>query len=357
MSKLSEIDKNFAVETKIQREGIKFYSCAEQPFKLYGLLKPCAEHDFYSRMKRETAERISEGVDILSTNTAGGRVRFKTNSAYIAIHAVMHNVQMGEHFPLTGTAGFDMYEKRDGRETYIKTFVPPLNVRETGGYEGIAELSDRREREITINFPLYSGVKALYVGIEDTAVLEPAEEYALPLPIVYYGSSITQGGCASRPGNSYQAMLSRRFDCDYLNLGFSGSARAEKLMAEYIAELDMSVFVYDYDHNASDIAYLIETHERMFKIIREKNPNLPIIIVSRPDVSGAEDTDKRFSVIEKTYINAKHGGDEQAYLIDGRSIMRGIADDSGTVDGVHPNDLGFYCMARSIGDVLERILN
>lgn len=356
MSELSKIDKNFEVKTKINKDNIKFYSCTDEPFKIYGLLKPDAKYDFFKRMSIDVAEKVNVGVHTLATNTAGGRIRFKTNSAYVAVNAVMHNIQIGEHFPLTGTAGFDLYEIKNGKEFFVKTYIPPLDIKDRGGYEGIIEFSDKKERELTINFPLYSGVKALYIGVEEAAYLKSASEYKTVLPIVYYGSSITQGGCASRPGNAYQAMISRRLGCDYVNLGFSGSAKAEKEMAEYIAELDMSGFVYDYDYNADDVEYLKKTHRQMFEIIRKKNPDLPIVIVSKPDFLGSEDTDRRFEIIENTYIEAKYNGDKNVYLIDGRNIMSKIADDSGTVDSVHPNDLGFYCMARMIGDTLEKIL-
>lgn len=126
-------------------------------------------------------------------------------------------------------------------------------------------------------------------------------------------------------------------------------------MAEYLAEMDMSCFVYDYDHNAETVELLEQTHAPMYKIIREKNPFLPIIMLSRPDIRKSDDTDKRFAVIEKTYQDARQSGDNQIYLIDGRTIMSDLGEDAGTVDGIHPNDLGFWCMTRKIGEVMQEI--
>jgi len=174
--------------------------------------------------------------------------------------------------------------------------------------------------------------------------------------VVAESSSITQGACASRPGNCYQNIITRRLDCDYINLGFSGSAKAEPEIAEYIAGLDMSLFVYDYDHNATKLEYLQDTHERMFKTIRERQPDLPIVMVSKPAPKPTEAVIKRRDVIMQTYLNARAAGDEKVWFVDGSTMLQLFGGDNGTVDGVHPNTLGMMCMAQTIGDVMARIL-
>ena len=138
-------------------------------------------------------------------------------------------------------------------------------------------------------------------------------------------------------------------------MGFAGNAKGEEEIANYIKNLDMSVFVYDYDHNAPSLEHLEQTHENMFKIIRNANPTLPIVIMPRPAKYLWSSEKARFEVIKRTYDNAKALGDENVYLIDGQALME-IADTDGTVDGCHPNDLGFYSMAKALGDVLEKIL-
>ena len=255
MFDISKIDKNFQVDTKLDKEDIKFYSIEEAPFKIYGVFK---ENEKYRRMPEDVAKSVSDGVYRLHSNTAGARVRFATDSPYIAINAVMGALGKMSHFPRTGSGGVDMYA--DG--VYVKTFVPAFDI--TNGYESIFEFEKKEMREITINFPLYSEVKDLYIGLHNGADIKAAKPYKTDKPIVYYGSSITQGGCASRPGMSYEAIVSREFDCDYINLGFSGNAKAEDEIADYIKNLDMSVFVYDYDHNAPTTEHLKKTHERMF---------------------------------------------------------------------------------------------
>lgn len=352
MYDISKIDKNLKVETTIQEGGIRFLDVRGAPFKLYGLYGAETEPVF-KRMPDAVAEATSEGVAHLAQHTAGGRVRFKTNSKYVAVNAQMQRVAHFAHMPLTGSAGFDLYLNRGGKSEYFKTFVPPADLAD--GYEAIIYFENSDEKDITINFPLYSGVKDLYIGLEETAFISEGGGYTYKTPVVYYGSSITQGGCASRPGNSYQAIISRMLDCEYLNLGFSGSAQGEDAVIDYIAQLDMSVFVFDYDHNAPDPEYLQATHERAYKRIRAKNPQLPIIIVSRPDFYQNDACIKRRNTVYSTYINAVNAGDAVRY-IDGGSLFGGPFRDSCTVDSVHPNDLGFMLMAQKIGEAVGQML-
>jgi len=345
MSDISKIDSNFAVVTKIEKEDIKFYNIDDEPFKIYGVFR---ENGKYRRMPENIAKKVSEGVYCLHTNTAGGRVRFVTDSPYIAIHTTMDGFGKMPHFALSGSIGFDMYA--DNR--YVKTFLPPFGIED--GYEGIFEFNEKKEREITINFALYSNVNELYIGLQENSILKEAKPYKNAKPIVYYGSSITQGGCASRPGMSYEAIISRNFDYDYINLGFAGNARAEDEIIEYIKNLDMSIFVYDYDHNAPTVEHLEKTHEKMFKAIREKHPLLPVVMMSRPTHFLNDEEKIRRSIIETTYRNAVSAGDKNVYFIDGEMLTE-VCKDSGTVDNCHPTDYGFASMAKALSEVLVNI--
>lgn len=352
MSDIAKIDKNFLIEENFCKDGLVYYNALSNQFKIYGLMH---EKGRFIRMPQAVADTVNDGVKELAKNTAGGRLRFKTNSKTIAIKAEMDIIGRMSHFTLCGSAGFDVYNGG----AYCFTFRPPYDM--DGGFESKGEFDDTSMRDIQINFPLYSSICSLYIGLDEGAVIEPADEYRFKKPVVYYGSSITQGGCASRPGTSYEAIISRMLDCDYINLGFSGNGKAEKEIAEYIASLDMSVFVYDYDHNATTVEYLKETHEPMFKIIREKNPELPIVMVSRPDVGTTETakalTEKRKAVIQETYYNAIQNGDTNVYFIDGSRFYDAFgANEIASVDGCHPNDIGFMCMAKGISEVLEKIL-
>ena len=348
MKDITEIDKNFKLQTSINKQDIKFINALSAPISLHGVF---FSDGAFRRMPEDVAKSVSGGVYALHTNCAGGRVRFKTDSPYVAIVCKMGDVGRMPHFALTGSAGFDLYEREADGEVYVASFIP--NINSENGYEQVIELGERRTRELTINFPLYSGVKELYVGISESSKLETASNYAIENPVIFYGSSITQGGCASRPGNSYQAVLSRRFDFDYINLGFSGNAKAEDAIIEYISGLDMSLFVYDYDHNAPSEEHLALTHEKMFLRIRESHPDLPIIMMNRPKIRLTPTERSRHKIIETTYNNAMARGDKNVYFISGEKLMD-LAGNDGTVDNCHPNDLGFASMAKAIGDLIKQ---
>lgn len=345
MVDISVIDPNFKVETKIQEADIRFYDVLQPPFSVHGVFYQDGK---FRRIPESVAETVNEGVHNRHANAAGGRIRFKTDSPYVAIHAKMDGISRMSHFPLTGSAGFDLYVK----DRYQGTFVPPYNMAD--GYESILRFPTTEMREITVNMPLYSNVCRLYIGLQEGAQIAPPESYKYTTPIVYYGSSITQGGCASRPGNSYQNIITRRLDTDYVNLGFSGSAKGEPEITDYICKMDMSLFVYDYDHNAPTAEHLQNTHEKLYLSVRESHPDIPVVMLSRPRAYLTEDEVKRREIVRTTYRNAKARG-EKVYFISGEELMQ-YAGDSGLVDGVHPNDLGFASMGRVLGDLLEEIL-
>ena len=348
MKSITEIDKNLAVKTSIEREGLYFYDAEQAPFQIYGIFK---ENGMFRRIPEEIAKSVSEGIYNLHTFTAGGRVCFVTDSPYVAIKTEYIPIKMA-HFALSGSCGFDMYSQNDGVSRYEGTFVPPYNVE--NDYESILDFEKCHERVITINFPLYSSVRKLYIGLQEGSILKPAPRYRVEKPVVYYGSSITQGGCASRPGCSYQSILSRWFDCNYINLGFSGSAKGEDEIVDYIKRLDMSVFVMDYDYNAPSAEHLEKTHSRMFQRIRAAQPKLPILIMTRPKYYLTKIEEIHKEIIQNTYLSAKEQGDENVYFLDGRKLME-VVGDNGTVDNCHPTDSGFFSMACAIGQVLEGI--
>lgn len=343
---ISEIDKNFAVVTEIDKPDVCFRNALEEPFKIYGVYY---HEGKFRRLPEEIAQTVSPGVLRLHSHTAGGRVRFRTNSSYIAIIAKMPIIGKMAHFALSGSAGFDIY---DGTR-YLRTFVPPFGIQ--GGYQSVVDLGGAQMRDITIHFPLYSEIEELYIGISESAVLEAPKPYSHEVPIVYYGSSITQGGCASRPGMAYENILSRRLDADHINLGFSGNAKGEPEIAQYISGLKMSVFVYDYDHNSPSMEHYRETYEPMFRKIRDANPDLPIVCMGRPQYYLNDNIRQRLEVIQTTVENSRARGDNKVWMITGPELMA-LAGGEGHVDACHPTDLGFMSMAKCLGDLLETIL-
>lgn len=351
---ITEIDKNFKLDPNVDREGLVFHNALSEPFRIYGLIH---ENGQYRRFPEAVAKTVSEGVHFLHVCTAGGRVRFKTTSPYIVLYAKLPSICRMPHFALTGSAGFDVYfTGKDGTQEFAGTYIPFFKDETPNSFQHALDFWNNDEKEVTINFPLYSKVSDLYIGLQSTAALSAPSPYIIQKPVVYYGSSITQGGCASRPGNSYQSILSRRFDCDYINLGFSGRALGEKSITDYIAGLDMSAFVLDYDHNAPSTEHLKNTHETMFKAIREAHPTLPIIMMSRPKFRLNQEETNRRQVIEDTYNHAIANGDQNVYFVDNTQLTQ-LCGQEGTVDGTHPTDFGFYAMAKALEPVFEKIFS
>lgn len=349
MRKISEIDNRLKVETSIQQEGLRWMNAGSTCFSLFGLI---LSEDGYKRMESETARQVNDGVYALHKNTSGGRLVFETDSPFIAISMKAAVSGSFSHQPLTGTSGFDLYQDSGSGFTYWRTFVPPYNF--NGQYESLMPLPVGGMRKIMIHFPLYHNVDELYIGLDEKAVVNPCNPYRDLKPIVYYGSSITQGACASRPGCNYPAIVSMKTGIDFVCLGFAGNAHGEKVMAEYIARQPMSVFVMDYDHNDCCNGTLIDRHENFYRIVRKKNPDLPIIIMSAPySAYDLKDLQNSRNVVYSTYEKAKANGDN-VYFIEGMEMFKDFREFA-TTDHTHPNDYGFVTMAQAVLEVLEKI--
>lgn len=355
---IEQLDKNFAA-TKVEHEGLKFYDVLQEPFKLYGVTPPNEDSNCYIRMPQKIADTVNENVAYLCKNPSGARLRFKTTSKRFLLKYSGTVYDGNMHLAFTGSSCFDLYIG----DQYVKPFMPDTPLKAIGTdeqpefLESLLCTNDDSLKDITINFPLYNCVNELYIALEEDAVVLPPDDYLPIKPIVIYGSSITQGGCACHAGNSYANIISRRLNCDILNLGFSAGCHAEPEMADYISSLDMSMLVYDYDHNAPNTQELIDNHERFFKTFRQNHPETPVLIISSVEKTfGEVITAERRAVIKRTWENAVAAGDKNVYFLDGQSIFAPVGYEYCTVDALHPNDLGFWCMANSIGDEIKKIL-
>jgi hypothetical protein len=351
--RIEDVDRNF-VPQKIGDIDLVFGDISNKPFEVSGLAWFDRERK-YCRLPEARLGETNEGVRGLAWHTSGAMVRFKTNSKTLAIKYELWSEDDMSHMPRTGISGFDVY-KGVGKDKRFKAVSTPEVKKKTIEALLIRGESGKLE-EWSFNFPLYNGVMQVQIGLDPDSLIEPPTPYSIPEPILFYGSSITQGGCASRPGNAYTHILCRWLDANMLNFGFSGSAKAEPVMAELMGSIEMSAFVYDYDHNAPSVEYLEKTHEPFFKLMRQAKPDVPIIMVGRPDFyADSTECCKRREIIQNTYENALKSGDRLVYYIDNELLFGSEDRDSCTVDGCHPNDLGFMRMAEVIYPVLRRAL-
>lgn len=359
MSKIAEIDKNFNIETE-KSDGLKFYNIPSAPFDLYGVFYE-AETKRFVRMPSDVANGVSENVGLLNANTAGGRVRFSTDSERICIRVKYKELNFAPHISLLGGSGFILLEEREDRTVFVYSFMPGYygndkDDKSENGYAVTKKTGDGKVKNYILYFPTYNDICELSIGLDDNAFVGHGRKYNDVKPILYYGSSIGQGGCASRADNSYQALISKWTNTDYVNLGFSGSARGEEKMAEYLASIDCSVFVCGYDYNAPTPEFLKDTHYNFYKSYRNKRPCKPVLFVSNPNTDGNYmNAQERFAVIKETYETALAEGDKNVYLLDGSTLFGENDRENCTVDGCHPNDLGFYRIAQKIYSALKEI--
>ena len=369
--RIEEIDKNFAVQTT-NGKTLVYLPPTAQGIEVNGL-PFFKEERRLCRLSMASLPEQTVGVQDEAWMHAGVQVRFKTNSRIIGVKYRLRRLPNVARMPMSGSSGFDLYLGQGSAKKFVSVSVGsneygPLEfsalLMDISGGVPSPEVSPVYQplpgtdlREVTINFPTYNIVDEVTFGLEPGSEVLPPTPFAIEKPIAFYGSSITQGGCSSRPGNTYIQHLSRWLDAHVINLGFSGCARAEISMNRFLAGLDISALVLDYDHNAPNSDYLRETHERLFKTVREAQPELPIVLVSKPDTDkNLVDTQKRLDVIETTYQNALKAGDKHVFFVDGRTLFGKKDRDACTVDACHPNDLGFYRMAEAIEPVLRQAL-
>ena len=358
---ITRIDKNFSVQGA-DENGFLFRDVKQPPFVLEGLPWYEENHQAYFRLPlRFTKEDVNGSALALSHHTTGVCVRFRSDSPELKIRAKLAYSCDMNHMPRAGSSGFDSYSKApDGKMRYNFTVQPARDQ-----VDVLATVGSNPRRQLCewiIDFPLYGGVEKVEIGLKEGSMILPPLPHKVDAPVLFYGSSITQGGCASRPGNAYSSMLCRKVDAEQINLGFSGSGRGEIAVARAIGALKLAVFVMDYDHNAPDLAHLQKTHEPFFRAVREANPELPIILMSMCDIrtriQREPDGDfiRRRQVIRDTYEHAVAAGDRLVYFIDGETLFGRKMFDACTVDGCHPNDFGFYRMYKHVLPVLKKAL-
>ena len=342
--KLSEVDQNFTLPSAELCDNLEVYSVQEPPISTHGVFY---EDGKYKRLPLAVAKEVSSGVTVLHSMSAGGRFKFRTDSQTVALFIESEPFAI-PHQTLLGSSGFEIYADGIYAKSVFIDFDGKPHFKESEKFSGYIRFDKKKMREITVYMPLYCRVRQVFIGIEKEGKILKSKDYLPDLPIVYYGSSITQGCCASKPSCSYQSFIERWTKRDYINLGFSGNCKGEDRMIDYLASLKMSAFVLDYDYNAPTVEHLQETHEKCYRAIRATHPDIPILMMSRPEAKKTEDSSKRRDTVKATYLRAVESGDEKVRFIDGHTLFGGKDKDACTVDGCHPTDLGFYRMAKRI---------
>ena len=312
----------------------------------------------YMRIPDRAIASLPPGYCKYANNTAGLYFLFRTDAEAIRIRVKLTSGNLAmEHMPATGVSGFDLYARGEtGNWQWIGINYPSAQNETADLVTGLSGTMN----EYKLLLPLYNGVESLEIGVPESASFEP-ETPDIRKPVFQYGSSIDHGGCASRPGNCYSAVMSRRLDYPFINFGFSGSACLEPEVAELIAETDPALFLIATLNATSD--QVAERGIRFIEIIREKHPQTPIVIIGNYSVMnrwGRPETDAEYRAkckeVDALYRHFAENGDKNIFQVDTAGFCGEETDWDGTVDGLHPNDLGMRRYADRVEPVLRKIL-
>ncbi len=341
-----------------QKPSDKVFVDAVQ-FPLYGKVSD----DTNTRYERLPAslEGISRGpVWSLGRNSAGLFIRFRSNSTAIWARWESTFCVSMNHMTPAGTRGLDLYAIEDGEWRPVCSARPSKDkLTETCIISGM----DGREREYMLYLSLYDGVSSLEIGVDKDALIAPpaVDRPSRERPVVMYGTSILQGGCANRPGMAHTNIIGRRLDREVINLGFSGNALLDMEIAGLTASVeDPGVYVLDYVPNAS-VQMIDEKGEEFFRTLRDAHPDVPVIFIEDPTFPTTvfngrirSEVQKKNMAQKRLYEKLKRSGEKRIYYISTDGL---IGDDGeATVDGIHFTDLGAVRYVDKVLPVVRKAL-
>ncbi|MDO4628122.1 MAG: SGNH/GDSL hydrolase family protein [Planctomycetia bacterium] len=355
-NEIAKWDPNMAVEHAVVTDGVKWIDGKYLPIE--GRAFNDTSH-YYDRLPSGVTTSVNEGVRGMKSHTSGMLFRFVTDSKKLIVKwKPYHSMLAMGHMPATGVSGIDIYrwDATQRRWFYVKTGM--VSDYEKGGS---CEISWTPGTPCIINLPLYNGIRSFELGIDTTATIQPCTHTSgIEKPVVFYGTSITHGGCASRPGLGFVNMVGRDLDVPVVGLGFSGSGVMEFEMSDHLANIDASCYVLDCLWNMGMTTSnnrkgrnVDENYEPFIRNLRAKRPDVPIVMAERCDVfcNGPTDLDRYTRALYEKLI--AEGWKNLFYLPKDKMYP---GDLEGTVDGCHPNDLGMRALADAFGDAVRKAL-
>ncbi|HLO81769.1 MAG TPA: SGNH/GDSL hydrolase family protein [Chitinophagaceae bacterium] len=314
----------------------------------------------YDRFPARAEQTVRKEVWNLSENGAGLYLRFQTNAAEIVIKYTVTGARQMNHMPATGVSGVDLYSRsKAGQWSWS---AAKYSFGDTVVYR-YTNLNKEDGREYTLYLPLYNHVSWMEIGYPADAMFTFAEA-SKQKPIVIYGTSIAQGGCASRPGLAWTNILGRKIQSPVINLAFSGNGRMEKEVFELISEVDAGLYVLDCLPNMAGPSYVNgELKKRLLEgigFLQSHKPGVPILLTDHCGYTDelTNDVSKNsYQAANKiqlaVYDSLKAAGVKNLYYLTKNEIGLNI---ESTVDGIHPNDIGMMQYAEAYFKKLRKIL-
>ena len=312
---------------------------------------------FFDRFPARASGQVNDDLKGLAKHSAGMAIRFRTDASTLRVRwSLGDDAYVTTHMAATGTSGLDLYVKADdGRWAYAGTGRPEQRDNQATFF------SDRPKvaRTYLLYLPLCNTLTSLSIGVTAGASFATVENGA-GKSVLFYGTSIVHGGCASRPGMAYPAIIGRALDCETVNLGFSGSAKMEPAVCDLLAELDPDVFVIDALPNMGGDP-ITERTLHLVRTIRKSRPSTSIILVENITYQtgrafGSDGSYERGinAKLRAAYDQLLAEGQTRLHYLEGANLLG--TDSEGTVDGTHPTDLGFSRMAQVIGPAVAAAL-
>ena len=360
---IAKWDPAMAQKTAVVEDGLKWIDGKLLPIE--GRAFDDVDH-YYDRLPGNVTTNVNGGVRLMKHHTTGMLFRFRTDSKRLTFKWVPYSGSLSmDHQPATGTSGIDVYrfDAKRGKWLYVKT--GRIWDAEKGGTLSIDWTPGT---PCLVNLPTYNGIRSFALGIDPTATVEPLgpRKSGVEKPVVFYGTSITHGGCCTRPGLSFVNWLGRDLDVPVVNLGFSGSGKMELEMSEHLARIDASCYVLDCLWNMRSVASgdertnsVEENYEPFIRNLRAKRPGVPIVMAESSDVYFGECPRSKHHQAKDRVAKAlfekliAEGWTDLVYLPNDEMYT---GDYEGTVDGVHPNDLGMMSMAKAFGKAVKTAL-
>jgi hypothetical protein len=314
----------------------------------------------YDRLPAEAERKVSPGLWKLSRHSAGLSVGFVTDSPVIAVRWSLRLEDLAmNHMPATGVSGVDLYVKQGNLWRWVATGRPE---KAKGNEKVLVNNVPRGRHEYRLYLPLYNATDSVAIGVRTGSALAKAPPYPADRarPMVFWGTSILQGGCASRPGMAYPSIIGRWMHRPVINLGFSGQGKMDPELAALIAPLDVSVYVIDCAPNMTS-ELITERTEPLVRTLRAAHPDTPIVLVGNIVYQQAwflADSAKSFKskndALQAAYRRSARAGVKNLHYLPADRLLGG--DSEATVDGTHPTDLGFLRMAEAIEPALRKII-
>ena len=346
-----------AQEEPARADGYKYVNASE--FPVFGKVAEGTTYR-YSRLPASLEGVSRKSVWNLGLNSAGVYVRFRTDAPALRVRWTSLNKHYMNHMSPTGDRGIDVYALTAKGWRFVKSGRPS---REAVTDTQIIENMIPQMREFMVYMSLYDGVTDMEIAVPEGCILEgPAlDSPSVKKPVIMYGTSILQGGCATRPGMAYTNIISRRLDREVINLGFSGNAKLDYEIAELMASVkDPGLFVLDYAPNCTS-ELIEEKGEKFFRILRDAHPDVPIIFVEQTPYSFMEfDQELRETLLKKMetqkqlFKKLKSQGEKKIYYIKGDKMVG--TDGDAFVDGTHLTDLGMLRYADLVTPVIKKVL-